>query len=216
MNSVSRFRTLAGLAALAAGLAFPCLAEEPATPPSSASLPNAITDPDYEIAPGDSVGVSVYAEPDLGATQRLDSKGNIRLPLLGDVPLAGKTVRDAENTLERLYREREFLREPLVSIVVSGFAVREVSVLGAVRAPGNFRFPSETTSIDIVDLITRLGGFQPTAKSDMVKVTRRSADGKETIMTVDVESMISGRNNSRQRQFAILPGDRVWVPERLF
>jgi len=200
--------------ALCLGFAAAVRAADRPAPSMSAGPAETITDPSYQIADGDSVTVSVYDEPDLGASQRLDSKGKIRLPLLGDVALSGKSVREAEHTLEQLYKDREFLRDPLVSIVVSGFTVREVSVIGAVRTPGNFEFPRETTSIDIVDLITRRGGFLPTAKADQVKVTRRNAQGDEKIMTVDVESMINGRN--RGEQFAVLPGDRVWVPERLF
>ena len=89
---------------------------------------------------------------------------------------------------------------------------------GAVRSPGNFQFPKETTSLDIADLITRLGGFTPTAKSDAVSVIRRKPDGKEEVTTVDVERMISGRRrgDSSRRDFAVYPGDRIWVPERLF
>ena len=91
-------------------------------------------------------------------------------------------------------------------------------MLGAVRSPGNFQFPKEPTSLDIADLITRLGGFSPTAKSDAVSVIRRKPDGTEEVTTVDVERMISGRRrgDSSRREFAVYPGDRIWVPERLF
>jgi polysaccharide export outer membrane protein len=142
----------------------------------------------------------------------------LRLPLIGEIKLGGLSVREAEDTLEKTYRERELLKTPLVTIVVSNYAVREASVLGAVRSPGNFQFPKESTSLDIVDLITRLGGFTPTAKSDAVSVIRRKPDGKEEVTTVDVESMISGRRrgDTSRREFAIYPGDRIWVPERLF
>jgi len=184
------------------------------TPPP----PENNTDPSYRLVPGDSVSVNVYAEPDMSAAQRLDSDGILRLPMVGEVKLGGLTVREAENELERIYRNRELLKAPLVSLAVSTYAIREVSVLGAVRSPGNFQFPKETTSLDIVDLITRLGGFTPTAKSDAVSVIRRKPDGREEVTTVDVERMISGRKrgDSSRRDFAVFPGDRVWVPERLF
>lgn len=154
----------------------------------------------------------------MSASQRLDSNGKLRLPMIGEIKVSGLSVREAETALEKLYRERELLKSPLVTLVVSNYALREVSVLGAVRSPGNFQFPKEMTSLDIADLITRLGGFTPTAKSDAVSVIRRKPDGKEEVTTVDVERMISGRrrgDNSR-RDFAVFPGDRVWVPERLF
>ena len=194
-------------------------------PPSPTPMPPAVqlptvsdTDPSYRLTAGDSVAVNVYGEPDMSASQRMDNGGKLRLPMIGEIKLAGLSVREAEEALEKLYRERELLKSPLVTLVVSNYALREVSVLGAVRSPGNFQFPKETTSLDIADLITRLGGFTPTAKSDSVSVIRRKPDGKEEVTTVDVERMISGRrrgDNSR-RDFAVYPGDRIWVPERLF
>lgn len=187
---------------------------------ASASQPgqNATTDPAYRLAPGDSVYVNVYGEPDMSASQQLDTNGKLRLPMIGEVKLSTLSVREAENALENLYRDRELLKSPLVNIVVNGYAVREVSVLGAVRSPGNFQFPKETTSLDIADLITRLGGFTPTAKANAVSVIRRTPDGKEVVTTVNVEDMISGRQrgDTSRQQFEVYPGDRIWVPERLF
>jgi polysaccharide export outer membrane protein len=189
-------------------------APAPPAPPTS----TAETDPSYRLTPGDSISVNVYAEPEMSAAQRMDVNGVVRLPLIGEIKLGGKSVREAEKTLENLYRQRELLKAPLVSIVVSNYALREVSVLGAVRSPGNFQFPKEVTSLDIADLITRLGGFTETAKGDAVSVIRRRPDGQEEVTTVDVERMISGRRrgDSSRREFQVYPGDRIWVPQRLF
>lgn len=176
------------------------------------------TDPSYRLAPGDSVSVNVYDEREMSASQRLDYAGKLRLPMVGEIKLGGLSVREAEDALEKLYVERELLKSPLVSISVSNYAIREVSVLGAVRSPGNFTFPKERDSLDIVDVITRLGGFLPTAKSDAVSVIRRKQDGKEEVSTVDVEAMIKGRRrgDTSRDSFEVYPGDRIWVPERLF
>ena len=103
-------------------------APAPVAPPTS----TAETDPSYRLTPGDSISVNVYAEPEMSAAQRMDVNGVVRLPLIGEIKLGGKSVREAEKTLENLYRQRELLKAPLVSIVVSNYALREVSVLGAV------------------------------------------------------------------------------------
>jgi len=202
-------------------LAQNALPPAPGLPAPGATVPAPYTndtDPSYHLTVGDSVSVNVYGEGDMSASQRLDSSGNLRLPMIGEVKVSGLSVREAEKTLEKLYRDRELLKSPLVTIVVSNYALREVSVLGAVRSPGNFQFPKEMTSLDIADLITRLGGFTPTAKSDAVSVIRRKPDGKEEVTTVDVERMISGhrRGEGSRRDFAVYPGDRIWIPERLF
>ncbi len=127
-------------------------------------------------------------------------------------------MRDAERFIETTFVKRQFLKTPVVNIVVTNYFPREVSVLGAVRSPGTVTFPRDVTSLDVVDVIARVGGFLPVSKSDAVTITHRAADGKETVKTVDLESTITGRRHAgRDRaDLAIYPGDRIWVPERLF
>ncbi|HEY9153825.1 MAG TPA: sugar transporter, partial [Opitutaceae bacterium] len=88
-------------------------------------------------------------------------------------------------------------------------------VIGAVNGAGRFRMPKEKANMEILDLITSLGGFRVTAKSDEVKVTRTLDSGEEKTYTVDVEAMIKGKSNAL-RSFLIYPGDRIFVPERLW
>ena len=175
------------------------------------------TDPTYKLVPGDSVLISVYGESELTASDQIANNGTIRLPLLIEVKLSGMSVREAARYLEKLYVDREILKNPMVTISVNGFAGRDASVLGAVHSPGHVTFPQQALQVDIVDFITRAGGFLPTAKSDAVKVYRRVPSGEDTVFTLDVQAMISGRQNGRkQSQFFVQPDDRIWVPERLF
>jgi len=191
------------------------LLAEPITSPAGAP---ATTDPSYHLSTGDTISMSVYGEPDLLTTQTIARSGEVRLPLIGDIILAGKSVREGEQMLEKTYVQRQFLRTPVVNLVVVSYFPREVSVLGAVRTPGTVVFPRDVTSLDIVEVITRVGGFLPISKSDAVTITHRTPDGKETVVTVDLESTMTGRHRAgRERaDLAIYPGDRIWVPERLF
>jgi len=195
------------LAAVVAA-AVPAHAADPAPPGAPSSV-----DASYRLGPGDIVSVHVYGE-ELDTSQQLDAAGKLRLPLLDEVKLSGQTLRESERSLQWLYREREFLKNPMVSVTLVSVALREASVLGAVRTPGDFPFPNQATHLSIVDLITRTGGFLPVARADAVKVTRHNADGSETTTTVDVESMLAGHRHGQD--FQVLPGDQIWVPERLF
>ena len=173
------------------------------------------TDPAYQLVRGDEVFVKVYNENDLSIDQKIDSRGVIRLPYLGEVTVSGQTVREAENNLEKLLVEKKLLRKPMVNISVTSYAAHEVSVIGAVNGAGIFHMPKEKANIEILDLITSMGGFRVTAKSDEVKVTRTLDSGEEKTFTVDVEAMIKGKSNAL-RTFLIYPGDRIFVPERLW
>jgi polysaccharide export outer membrane protein len=216
MSSSTRlilFLTLS-IPALAAEPAGTAPAANPVTPPTTA----ATTDPTYCLTAGDTVMITIYNEPDLAVSQVIGHSGEVRLVLVGDITIGGMTIRDAQRTVEAAYRDKQFLKDPMISIAVTAYNPREVSVLGAVRAPGPLTFPRDTTSLDIVEVITRVGGFLPVAKSDAVTITHKRADGTESVITCDLEDMVSGRRQPGKDRANILvyPGDRVWVPERLF
>jgi protein involved in polysaccharide export with SLBB domain len=184
--------------------------------PGSAPTP---TDPNYKLSPGDSIVVVVTNQNDMSASETLGRSGELRLPMIKEeVFLSGKTVREAEYYLEGLYKEKKLLKRPVVGVKVSSYAPREVAVLGAVRSPGTIGFSRDTTSMDVVDIITKAGGFLPIAKTDAVVITHRNSDGKEVSRTVDLENVITGRRRLGKDRMdePIYPGDRIFVPERLF
>jgi polysaccharide export outer membrane protein len=194
---------------------------DPAPPPAGPAAPSVAsvaTDPSYHLSPGDTVSITVYNEPDLAITQTLGHAGEMRLYLIGEITLGGKTVSEAEDALEKTYRDRQLLKDPVVILSVTAYFPREVSVLGAVRLPGTVVFPRDVTSLDIVDVITRVGGFLPISKSDAVTITHRTPEGKEVVTIVDLENTITGRHQAGEDRanLPIYPGDRIWVPERLF
>jgi polysaccharide export outer membrane protein len=192
-------------------------AAEP-VPPAVVPPTPAATDPNYHLTAGDTLMITVYNEPDLTVAQTIARSGEVRLPLIGEIILTGKSVREAERVLEKTYQDRQFLRKPVVNLVVTSYFPREVSVLGAVRTPGTVIFPRDVTSLDIVEVITRVGGFLPISKADAVTVTHHTADGREIVNTVNLEDTITGRRQAGRAlaNLAIYPGDRIWVPERLF
>lgn len=204
---------------LASGQAAESPADSSKTDKVGAQASTAVTDPSYRLNSGDTILFGVYQQEDLAASQTIGRSGDVRLPLIKEeIILGGKTVREAERYLENLYREKKLLKAPVVSIKVAVYFPRVVSVLGAVRAPGEIPFPPDITTMDIVEVITKAGGFLPISKADSVTVTRRATDGKETSQTLDLENVISGRRRAgRDRaEFPVFPGDRIWVPERLF
>jgi polysaccharide export outer membrane protein len=198
-------------------------AQTPASPaPGNTAAPAApvaeVPDPAYKFVTGDLIAINVYSESELSIAQKIDSRGRVRLALVGDIELAGHNVRESERLIEELYVTRRILKNPMVTIAVQSYAVRDISILGAVRGPGKMAFPPEKSTLDITDVVTRAGGFLPTARSDSVKVTRLAADGRETTYELNVEAMLTrrGAGPDTPKEFAILPGDRIWIPERLF
>ncbi len=171
----------------------------------------------YRLSVRDQIDIQVFEEPDLSLTQRIDGDGQIRIPLLGNRRIAGKTVREAEDFIENLYQEEGMLRDPMITVRVNQYAPKEVSILGAVGRPGKQEFPIERNRLDIVDVVSRAGGFSGIARGNAVHITRRDErTGEEETFTVNVESMITGSRRGDGERFYVYPGDVIWVPERVF
>lgn len=179
-----------------------------ATPGARAADPESSTG-GYRLAVRDLVEITIFEEDELGANQRVDAEGQIRLGLIGTVMIAGRTVREAETFIQEQYIEQRFLRQPMVSIRILEYAPREAMVNGAVNAPGPFTFPPEAPTVQIVEVITKRGGFRTIARDNAVRVTRFSEKGRETFV-VPVRDMLLGRTTD---QFLILPGDVIYVDD---
>ncbi len=172
---------------------------------------------DYRIAPRDLVRFHIYEEPESRMIQRVSAKGELPLPLIGIVNVAGLTLREAEQKLERLYIEGEYYINPQVILVLEQYAERSVSVLGQVNKAEQIAFPLEAKSMSIVQAITLAGGLTRLARADSVQVTRMGNGGVEQRLTIDVEAYLANRRrDSEPEGFELLPGDIVFVPERTF
>src|SRR5262249_25557984 len=101
-----------------------------------------------------------------------------------------------------------YIKQPSVSVRVTEYRSRRVSVFGQVRAPGTFPY---SENMSVVEAITRAGGFTALAKKNAVRITRKTGDASESI-NVAVEDIGQGRAPN----FLLRPGDVVFVPERLF
>src|SRR4051812_31372147 len=98
--------------------------------------------PDYQLAPQDVIRVKIYQEPDLTSELRISAEGLVELPLIGRIDLKGKSIRQAEETIRKLY-DADYLVDPQVNLSVLEYAPRTVEVFGAVNNPGLVSFPKE-------------------------------------------------------------------------
>jgi polysaccharide export outer membrane protein len=169
---------------------------------------------DYRIVPNDQIRFHITGEADETLFQRVSSEGQISVPLLGAVKVAGRTLRETETLMEKRYRDEGFFISPQIILSFESYASRTVSVLGQVNNPIQVEFPIERGQISIVNAITRAGGFTRVARTDAVKVMR-IVEGKEVAFTVNVAAYLN-ENAKEQQVFKLRPDDVVFVPERVF
>ncbi len=123
---------------------------------------------DYKLGPGDSIKVQVYQNPDLTVEARVSESGSIRYPLVGNVALGGLSIAEAEARIAQSLRSKDILKQPQVNIVLLQVRGNQVSVLGQVQKPG--RFPLETNTVRVSDMLAAAGGVTPTG-DDVLVVT---------------------------------------------
>jgi len=193
-----------------------------ATPPAFAQVGPAPALPTkgliYRIRTSDKLGIQVFQEPDLATICRVDARGTVNLKLIDEIRVYGLTISEAERAIEKAYKEGRFLRKPEVTITVEEYAPREVSIQGQVKVPARYTLPPEST-MSVLDLVTKAGGFTDTAQGTAVRVTRIMPDGSTKVFTVDIQSLIRGKESSKAKRedntLLLEPDDIVYVPERI-
>ena len=149
----------------------------------------------HTLALADRVRIAVFQEEDLTSLTRIDARGRVNLPLIGEIAIGGMTVVEAQAAIESAYKNGRFLRNPQVTVSVEEYAPREVSIQGRIRNAGRYILPIEST-YTVVELVTKAGGIDDIGKGSAVSVTRILPDGTKKVFTVDVDSVIKGRKDA--------------------
>lgn len=156
------------------------------------------------LAANDLLEVRVYQEAELSGVYRVDPEGNIDFPLCGKVKVGAMTASGAADAITSCLKSG-YLRRPQVSALVKEFNSKKVFVFGEVSKPGSFSYEEGMT---IIHAISQAGGLTRSAAKNSVNVTR-VVDGKEVKLPVKVEDIVIGR----EKNFTLVPGDIIFVPE---
>lgn len=155
----------------------------------------AITKP-YILDAGDRVRVTVFEQETLTNTYAIDQSGYLAFPLVGAIAARGYTVQQLESQIAEKLRNG-YLRDPDVSVEVDRY--RPIFVMGEVGAAGQYSYVPGMT---VQKAVAAAGGYTPRANQTNVDITR-DINGK----------VMTGRVVASD---PLLPGDTVYVRERLF
>jgi len=126
-----------------------------------------------KLGVGDAVRVTVFQQPDLTTEARINEKGLIAMPLVGEVKVAGLSQHQAAVAIGDSLKKGKYLKNPQVTVAITTVRSKQVSVLGLVARPG--RYPLDDTSTNLSDVIAAAGGISA-GGAETVTVLR---DGKE-------------------------------------
>jgi protein involved in polysaccharide export with SLBB domain len=165
----------------------------------------------YILSPNDYVSVEVFGEEDLRTSGRLNPEGNLSVPLLGSIHLAGLTLTQAASKLTELYG-RDYLVNPKVNVMLLSYAKRRFSILGQVNRPGSYEMPDASPEgIDLLEAVALAGGYTRIAAPERITVRRHNASGDQ-IFKVNAKRFTKGSGGG----FRVEPGDTVTVGESIF
>ncbi|OKS85133.1 polysaccharide biosynthesis/export family protein [Mucilaginibacter polytrichastri] len=125
-------------------------------------------------AGGSSNGLSQSAAPGF----LVSNKGEISLPLIGNVNVGGLTTAETHDLL--LSKLKEYLKEPTIIV---RFLNYKISILGEVIKPGVYVVPNER--ITIPEAITMAGDLTAYGKRSEIQVIRE-IDGKKEFGQIDL------------------------------
>ncbi len=171
----------------------------------SLGAPAARAQPEYLLAPGDILKISVFKNPDLSLDVRVSESGAIGYPLIGSVPVKGLTLPAAESKIAQMLRDGGFVVNPQVNILLTEGFGNLVSVIGEVNKPG--RYSTDAAGGHVSGMLATAGGVAPTG-GEMVTVSG-IRNGKPFRREVDIVKMASTGNQADDIE--LYGGDTLYV-----
>ncbi|HET8897221.1 MAG TPA: polysaccharide biosynthesis/export family protein [Rhodanobacteraceae bacterium] len=142
---------------------------------------------EYRIGAQDLLQITVFGVPDLSRDVRVNSNGQVSLPLIGGVLAGGKTIPELEQEIaDKL--SKSYLQNPQVSVFVKEYTSQRVTLDGALAKPGIYSLTGKTT---LLQAVAMAGGLDPLAERDGVVVFRQ-VDGKKMAAVFNLAKISTG------------------------
>jgi protein involved in polysaccharide export with SLBB domain len=161
------------------------------------------------VGPGDLFEVSVMGEKDIPKTFRVQPDGSVDFPYVDRLMVAGLEPQQIEEAIKKALVDRKILSDPQVTLVVTQYNSKKVSIVGAVQKPGSIPWAE---GMKLVDAISLSGGLTALADGDHVRITRTVAGNKTVTATVSVDDITDGKLGDVPLQ----AGDTIKVDQRVF
>jgi polysaccharide biosynthesis/export protein len=179
-------------------VAQPAPATETASPQPPRPLPNS----NVQLGIGDLIDIAVFGVPELLTKARISGSGDVYLPLIDYVHVAGLSLDEAQDLIQKRLEDGGFVRSPHVTIFVNESSSQTVTLAGEVSRPGIYPAIGDR---HLFDLISAAGGLTDKAGRIVTIEHREDPDHK-------VELQISSNlTEDTHNNVAVYPGDLIIV-----
>jgi polysaccharide biosynthesis/export protein len=142
----------------------------------------------YKIGPQDVLDISVFKVPELSKSLQVADSGNINLPLVGEMPAAGRTPEELEADLTKRLG-RKYLQSPQVTVYVKEYNSQRITVEGAVKKPGVYAFRGKGSLLQYLAMAEGLDSLS----SDSTVIVFRQISGKRAAAKFDISEIRAGK-----------------------
>ncbi len=132
---------------------------------------------DYLLAAGDKLRIEVYKDTQLSQSLQIRPDGKITLPLVGDVAAAGRTSIELRDAIGGALEE--YIKNPVVTVIVLEASPQVVFVTGEVNKPGPV--PLINGRISVLQALAVAGGLTDFANKKDIRVLRKGTTGMQTL-----------------------------------
>ena len=168
--------------------------------------------PVEKIGRDDLIGITVYDSPELTRAVRVDSDGNIRLPMVQQhIKAAGLYPAELERSITTTLISENVLVDPIVTVSVVEYRSRPITVTGAVKTPLTFQ---ATGTVTLLEAISRAGGLADNAGSEiLVSHPASGTNDKSVTLTERIPARALFNTENQSLNLELEGGDNIRVPE---
>ena len=157
--------------------------------------------PDYVLGPGDAISVDLWGGVSRRFPARVDREGRISLPEVGPVLVAGKSLAEVQDLVQKTLRTQ--FQDVSADVSLARLRTIRVYVVGDVMRPGAYDIGSLSTPLNA---LFAAGG--PTARGSL-RIVRHNRDN-DLVQDVDLyDLLLHGVKGNIER---LENGDTVMVP----
>jgi len=164
--------------------------------------------PVQKIGPQDLIAIQVYDSPEFTHSIRVLDSGEIRLPMMNQkIKVDGLFPEDIATLIADELKREHLLIDPFVTVTVSEYHSRPISVAGAVKSPTIFQAIGE---VSLLDALAKAGGPADNAGGELIVTRPNGPGGAQSTQHIPIKALNDGSDPSLNVK--LQGGDQVRVP----
>jgi polysaccharide biosynthesis/export protein len=161
---------------------------------------------DYLISQEDELAMSVWGEPQLSQIRLVvGPDGNVNVPIVGVVKAEGMTIDQLGEAIKVGLKDRQFVLDAKVQLLMLMMHKPTVSVLGIVGRPGKFEFKDGDT---VMEAIAQAGSYSVDS-SDLARATLTRRSGE--VINLNLSKLYN--KGDMTQNLVLKKGDTIFIPE---